>query len=246
VRRATLGWIGEGPYDEIYVSFLRFRTGHPGPIGRSEVFRIGFHELDPVEDRFRVGYVGAPDNFSASLTGQFSTPMPAIDFAPPLRDEETLDTWQRWEMHYEMHGDQTVGVEIRVDEEQRLAVPHWEADAGNVPAALQVGAFWLGGHTADEVGQPLVVYYDDVYVAQSQAHVEIGDAPEFGQCQRRDILLASAWSDHEIAVECRDLGLVSDQYYYVFVVDGEGQVSTGFQVPVSDIPAAPSSPTFFN
>ena len=71
----------------------------------------------------------------------------------------------------------------------------------------------------------LYAYFDDLYVATSRARVELGDAPDFDDCTRRDIQVFTSWSDEEIRLRLR-LPDGTDAPRHLFVVDAEGRTAS--------------------
>ncbi len=71
-------------------------------------------------------------------------------------------------------------------------------------------------------GQLISVWVDEVYVDSTQARVELGDAPSWGDCTQRSPQPASAWSDGAVTVTLNQGRLSGDAY--AFVVTTAGQI----------------------
>lgn len=78
----------------------------------------------------------------------------------------------------------------------------------------------------------LRVYVDDVYVDTTRARVEIGDAPQWANCTRRELQIPEAWSPTEIRVRVHQGRLANGSTAYVYVVDASGAVINGSGIPV--------------
>lgn len=77
--------------------------------------------------------------------------------------------------------------------------------------------------------------YDDVYVAVGpgrQKRVEIGDAGIYTSCNTLAILVPTAWSDTEIAVDFRTAQFSATEVVWVFVTDENGAYSAGSPITI--------------
>jgi hypothetical protein len=80
---------------------------------------------------------------------------------------------------------------------------------------------------------PVFTYFDDVYIDDSWAHVEIGDNATYNSCTHREMQIPSAWADGEITVTVKQ-GSFSNGSAYLFVVDAAGAVSDGYEITFTD------------
>jgi hypothetical protein len=123
----------------------------------------------------------------------------------------------------------------------------WAAYNGEKFAEV-TGTFWNGGnpYTYWLIGQyfrkvpydnpdlpvPHVrVYWSELYVDNTLARVEIGDAPTFEACTHREIQIPVAWSGESLTFTGNHGTFANGASVYLFVVDRDGQVSDG--VPVT-------------
>ena len=89
--------------------------------------------------------------------------------------------------------------------------------------------FWIREHSDARVQM------DDVYIDTTQARVEIGDNPTWGQCTHREIQIPSAWSDTSITVTVNQGSFGSGSKAYLYVVDADGKVNAeGFPITFGD------------
>lgn len=72
-------------------------------------------------------------------------------------------------------------------------------------------------------------YIDDVYIDNTWARVEIGDAPSYNSCTHREIQIPTSWATGEITSTVNQ-GSFSDGTAYLFVVDADGAVSDGYEI----------------
>lgn len=72
---------------------------------------------------------------------------------------------------------------------------------------------------------PMEYSIDDVYVDYTWARVEIGDAPTWVSCTRREIQIPSAWSNASITVTVNQGAFQNLGGAYLYVVDANGDVN---------------------
>lgn len=75
----------------------------------------------------------------------------------------------------------------------------------------------LGGHSR--------VWMDDVYIQNTKARVEIGNAPTWSACTQREIQQPVSWNDGAITLALNQGTLAAGQQVYLYVVDAAGQVN---------------------
>jgi PKD repeat protein len=81
------------------------------------------------------------------------------------------------------------------------------------------------------------VYWDNVYVDNTPARVEIGNAATYAACTLREIQIPSAWSTTSISATV-NTGAFADGGAWLYVVNGNGVVSTvGYPIDVANSPA---------
>jgi len=76
------------------------------------------------------------------------------------------------------------------------------------------------------------IYYDDVYIDNTVARVEIGDTPSLIDCTHREIQLPTSWSATEISITVNQGTFIADDSAYLFVVDADGNVSDGYAITI--------------
>jgi hypothetical protein len=87
-------------------------------------------------------------------------------------------------------------------------------------------------------------YLDDVYIDNTWARVELGNAPVYSRCTHREIQVPSAWSNTAISISANLGSFSSLAGTYLFVVSPTGTASPGFALGGDDPgpPGAPSTP----
>jgi hypothetical protein len=101
---------------------------------------------------------------------------------------------------------------------------------------INIGAMWENG---PQIANPYR-YVDDVYLADSQARIEIGDASTWAACSVRIIQLPDSWNDGSITYEANQSALSEGTQYWLYVVDGNGNPnSTGYAVDFGEVVPRP-------
>jgi len=95
-------------------------------------------------------------------------------------------------------------------------------------------------------GQPdnanAAAWWDDIYVSQSQARVEICTSPTYSGCTSREIQPASSWADGSVTVKLNKGNMATMGSTYLYVTNSRGETnSQGFPVVAGTAPNPPSS-----
>jgi len=123
-----------------------------------------------------------------------------------LLDGEDLYTTNR--MFYGSGGTQTF---------ERMGVGFYMShDPNNEPGCVEPGDGYM--------------YWDDVYLDDTRARIELGDASDYDFCTVREIQPPVTWSSTSVSFMARWGQLISADKAYVFVIDSQGYVSAGYQV----------------
>ena len=84
------------------------------------------------------------------------------------------------------------------------------------------------GYLVTNGGDYADTYWDDVYVDNSWARVEVGDSSTYANCTHREMQIPSSWSNSSVTVTVNQGSLSSLSGKYLFVVDENGDVSSGY------------------
>ncbi len=96
---------------------------------------------------------------------------------------------------------------------------------------VNIDALALGYLMADG-GISALSYYDNVYIDNSLARVEIGDDPDYNECTIREIQIPTSWPSHindfhhGIKITVNQGSFPNGSNAYLFVVNKDGVVST--------------------
>ena len=137
------------------------------------------------------------------------------------------NTWHRFEGYYKLStpaGSNTGALQtwtnldpnVNLTNVMTLSAPQ---------AGLLLDNFLLPLMASNLPAVDLRLYVDDIYVDRTRARVEIGDANTWAGCTRREVQIASAWSDQAITVNVNRGGFAPGSTAYVYVVNAAGQVN---------------------
>lgn len=93
------------------------------------------------------------------------------------------------------------------------------------------------GYLLEVGGTEAYTYWDDIYIDNSWARVEIGDNATYSNCTHREIQPALTWSDTGITGTFNQGSFNAGDTVYVFVVDENGIASAGYAVVLGSEPA---------
>jgi len=85
-----------------------------------------------------------------------------------------------------------------------------------------------GNQQGGSDGEEEAALYDDIYIATgpgARARVEVGDAPEYGNCLRREIMIPTSWDDDVITATIPAGKFEQDEQVYFFVTNAQGEVT---------------------
>jgi len=91
--------------------------------------------------------------------------------------------------------------------------------------SLSIGATWL-----HEGGGDAAIWFDDVYLDDTPARVEIGNGPTWESTTISEIQPSTSWSDGAIDVRVHEGSLYVGAGYWLYVFDDENRPSEGFPI----------------
>ncbi len=83
--------------------------------------------------------------------------------------------------------------------------------------------------------------FDDIYIDNSWARVEIGDNSDFELCTHREVQVVTAWDDESVSFEVNQGSFSDKEEVYVFVVNEEGAASIGYPVTIGEFNSSVNS-----
>jgi hypothetical protein len=86
------------------------------------------------------------------------------------------------------------------------------------------------GNMAQEFTDTAKAWFDDICLASTQARVELGNNSNWNNCTHREIQIPSSWSSSSITVDFNQGSFPGSTQVYLFVVDADGNASSGYAV----------------
>jgi hypothetical protein len=87
-------------------------------------------------------------------------------------------------------------------------------------------------------------YWDEIYIDNTIARVELGDSPNWSSCNRREIQIPVAWNSSSITVQCNPGAFSSGSTAYLYVMDRNGAVNqNGLAVTIGGSGPSDNPPT---
>lgn len=83
-------------------------------------------------------------------------------------------------------------------------------------------------------GSSTIAQYDDVYIDNTWARIELGDNPNYSSCTHREIQVPSAWSPTSVTVTVNTGSFSTSDSAYLFVVNEDGTPSVGYPVTIGE------------
>jgi len=242
------GWTGQGPYTSIYFTYYRYLAGGGGAWETGSINHKTAYIFGTVSDHPQIT-VGATMNGGV----WYETTNGGVGFIAPndlsggaylvsnstFNWDATKSVWQRWEVYAEINEPYSSSNDVfQSFHDYRLI-----ADESSVRLAAE-GAYddFRIGHMDNSYAgyDSLYAYFDDIYISTSRARVELGDNGVFSGCAKREIQIPTAWASGEITITVNQGTFQAEDSAYLFVVDADGSVSSGYAVTIG---GAASSPT---
>jgi hypothetical protein len=105
---------------------------------------------------------------------------------------------------------------------------------------------YFGNATDSGANQPdnanAAAWWDDLYISQTQARVELCTSATYAGCTNKEIQPASSWTNGSIAIKVNRGGITGAGDTYIYVTNPNGEVnSQGFRLAAGIAPNPPSS-----
>lgn len=134
-------------------------------------------------------------------------------------------SWHRVEIWRSFGADRDAETfNLRVDGQDRIL---WAGNGPGCDLSTVTLVSWFGD--PDERAA-MDFYWSEVYLDDTRARVELGDAPRFEDCGHRELQIPEAWSDGQLTIRVRLGTFVEGDPVYLFVVDEQGRASGGCPV----------------
>jgi len=236
----AFGWNHQGPFQGIYLTYWRYHDPSSLDItdkNHKQLYCFGDGTDGAYSDLQQFIPFMVPAGNSGFAAYLQNTPIGRWDYGS-VGYGETSRVWNRWESYFRYES--TVSsddgyFEVWVDGElvrQESNLNMCEVPGGNAVHDIRIGHMF-GGYGSMEYVRS---YFDDVYIATSRARVEIGNAPVFGNCTKREIQIPTAWENGVLTIDCHYSEMAQEANTYIFVVDENGLASPGFPIDLESEP----------
>jgi hypothetical protein len=174
------------------------------------------------------------------------TPAPTTVWGSP--DSLVADQWQRVDIQIAQSPDLfAVYLDGKLEWRRSSALSGAEMQKW-IPNPLGANGHTVGvGGMIDSAGEGWPANgsykFDDVFIDYTWARVELGNAPTWAACTRREIQPPRQWSDTQITVQLNKGAFATGQTVYAYVVDANGAVNaSGVPVVIGASATAPKAP----
>ena len=128
----------------------------------------------------------------------------------------------------------------------RRNLQHWSSISGTMITEQGPFTKFFIGHyfrTNNAAGAAWMDrYWDELYVDNTLARVEIGNASSWDACTHREIQIPSTWSQDTVTVTVRQGTFAPAANAFLFVVDSSGTPSAGYPVQFGAALQGPGQP----
>jgi len=227
----AFGWAGQGPFSQIYISYWRYMEGDyttSNPTCNHKQFYLfgnngGFPQGMPLMPA------------GTSVWGFYinnSTPQPDWNGTNNINTQgwtyyNTDDVYQRWEFWCKLNDPYTAYNGVLTYWKDGVVGRH-RTDYRHRFVDGEYTEFRLG-HMAQQFTDTAKAWFDDLYIASTQARVELGNNSSWSSCTHREIQIPTSWSSNSITVDFNQ-GTFGSGTAYLFVVDADGNASAGYAV----------------
>lgn len=257
----SFGWANQGPYTQLYITWWGYQSfsGSISTCNRKWFYLYGpstcgdLNEAPQGMPLIPKGNTvwGYYNNVSTVLQPDWSgmnnmSSNTTYGTGHTLHWSNTSNRWNRWEYWQKLNDPYncTAGVNCngeltywldavkifeRTDYKARMCSPAW--------VDFRLGHMWQG-----HIDNATYAFVDDLFIATSQARVELGDAATFAACTHREIQRHTAWGA-TTTVTVNTGTFTTGQTAYLFVVDETGAASPGYEVTIGTAPTPTPTPT---
>lgn len=236
----AFGWSGKGPYKQLYISYWRLMTGDfvAATSNHKQFYLYGNKSGFPQGMPLIPGGQKAWGFYNNVSSGYITAANPNPNNINSLGWEwdNTKNSMQRWEFFIKLNEPYTEknGI-IQVWLDGKKGIDNKQYQISHVDGEFV--DFRLG-HMAQGFFNTAKAWFDDIYIATTQARVEICDSPVYEKCSIKHLqyIDPSQWEDTQITLKLRNLRPSIDNKYYLFVIDRDGQPSNSLQLARPNAP----------
>jgi len=143
--------------------------------------------------------------------------------------------WYHWQIELLNNDIGSANGEFRVWRNGTLLAEDYDLEI-RLTGDNHFNCFWLGRYLGNYEGDlSNTLYYDEVYLDDSWARVEIGNASTWSGCSHRETQIPSSWSSSSITVTVNQGTFADSAGAYLYVTDDEGNVNAnGYSITFAD------------
>ncbi len=213
-KAAFFGWKEKDFYNRLYINYWRRVDGVPSS---------GHHQQLQLFGKIKAPQLSLGNNSNQcwQLEGKLAQPSKTTTNISQDCITQTANKFQHWELWIDL---QRSSINVWLDNQ---SIASTKTLSNTTDGFNEVK---LGYEAEDiETGNS---WFDDVYIANTQARVEACNAPEYAQCTRRYLqyVAANNWIDNEIRFRLHNLRALRGEPIYLYVIDSRGQISNGIAI----------------
>jgi len=215
-----------------------WRVSHDAPYTDQETYpNIFFNDSGPVPggwDRYQFSPRAGCGEGAESIGGSRPTLLTWV---------RVMLEWDFGEVNVGDTGELTIWHDnvVQCTEDGLLSGQTFICHADQTPHSVSFGQY--AGNTPDtDIANE---YFDDIYIDNTWARVEIGNASTYSESDHKEMQIPSYWASDgdSIQITVNTGSFVEDDEAYLFVVDSDGDVSSGYQLIIgSSGVGAPEDP----
>ena len=151
-------------------------------------------------------------------------------YSPTLTFSSTNNGWHTWEFYnqYDIPYSADNGVvKAWVDGVQYLNNTTYDHSRQQTWfTGIELGEMYQQNQNPDlSASSTCYVFYDNVYIDNTQSRVEIGNASTYADCSNREIQIPHHWSDSAVGITVNQGSFATDDEVYIWVIDSDGNIS---------------------
>ncbi len=225
-------WTDTSPHKTLFLSYYRYHDPSDDIVSTRNIKQAFVRGAGP---NYANQWLPANSGSGSSTWKIAFQPYPSDSWYFGVPYASTLRTWDRWDslIEYETNTTSTDGHialwlnnSLKIERTNVNTCDPVFQEAANACYSVCIGYMFQG--YADMTYSR--TYYDDVYIDDTLARIEIGDNAVFADCTHREIQIPSAWSNTEVTVTINQGTFTPAETAYLFVIDSNGDPSDGYEV----------------
>lgn len=234
----AFGWVNQGPFNELYITYWRYMTGNfTTACNHKQYFLYGNNgempqglNLIPMGNQ-NWGYYNQVGDPAVPYCVRYNCNTAGWVYS------NTSNVFQRWEVYTLLNDPPSASNGI---------IREWLNGVQGINTTDWRGRYDTGeyidfrlGHMAQGFTASAIAWFDDLYIATTQARIEIGNNSSFSSCTHREIQPSSSWSGSSATFNFRTGTFGSGNTVYIFLVDEDGVASNGYAVTIGGADTTP-------